>query len=135
MNQWEHAAAIETALEQPNITFFLPSEAATTTALNNSVLNFTHINATVSQLLRHIVPETYTSQSLLQKHAYLTTVDPLTKSLPLVVGPQAGNQSNLQVASGIITANAIVKDTRCSNGMFLSLLCRSLCYTYEFLPL
>lgn len=108
---------IETTLNQPNITFFLPNQAAFATALGNGVLNFTNINTTISQIQRHIIThQIYTTDSLLHGHQYITPNDSSTAHLPLVVGPSLHNNSILQVTSGIITANVISNSIQCSNG-------------------
>ncbi|KAJ8655153.1 hypothetical protein O0I10_009188 [Lichtheimia ornata] len=109
---------IETTLNQPNITFFLPNQAAFATALGNGVLNFTNINTTISQIQRHIIThQIYTTDSLLHGHQYITPNDSSTAHLPLVVGPSLHNNSILQVTSGIITANVISNSIQCSNGI------------------
>ncbi|CDH52515.1 predicted protein [Lichtheimia corymbifera JMRC:FSU:9682] len=109
---------IETTLKQPNITFFLPNQAAFATALGNGVLNFTNINTTISQIQRHIITDQiYDTDSLLHGHQYIIPNDSSTAHSPLVVGPSLHNNSILQVSSGLITANVISNTIRCSNGI------------------
>ncbi|KAI9319325.1 FAS1 domain-containing protein [Dichotomocladium elegans] len=103
------------ALAQPNITFFLPTESAIAMAVNNSILNFANPNTTRTQLLRHLVLQEHDFNSLLRAHQYLHSNDSSTAHLPLVVGPSPLNQSNVQISSGISTAN-ILSSIRCSNG-------------------
>ncbi|KAI9275682.1 FAS1 domain-containing protein [Phascolomyces articulosus] len=116
---------IEDALTQPNITFLLPRDSVLQSAISTGTLNFTRVNETIPQLLRHILPGTYPANSLLNGRQYILTND--STHLPLAIGPrqQTNNNNNndndndtlLQIDSGVVTANVIIRDIHCSNGI------------------
>ncbi|KAI9499663.1 hypothetical protein BDB00DRAFT_795029 [Zychaea mexicana] len=109
---------IEDALTRPNITLFLPNDSAIQSAVATGTLNFTQVNATIPQILRHTLSTPYNSNFLLRGRQYFYSDD--STHLPLVIGSSQQDNSNstlLQVSSGITTADVIVKDIQCSNGI------------------
>ncbi|KAI8137243.1 FAS1 domain-containing protein [Fennellomyces sp. T-0311] len=115
LNQSSEYDAIANALSQPNITFFLPNEAAMQQVVSSGALNFTYANETIPKILRHTLMDKYRSGRLLNERQYLLSND--STHLPLVVGPSPQNDTILQVGSGLVTANAIIQDIQCSNGI------------------
>ncbi|KAI7847996.1 FAS1 domain-containing protein [Circinella umbellata] len=116
---------IEDALTQPNITFLLPRDSTIQSAISTGLLNFTRVNETIPQILRHILLDTYPTNTLLrERRQYILTND--STHLPLAIGSsrQTNNNNNnnnetitIQVSSGVVTANIIIRDIQCSNGI------------------
>ncbi|KAG0165383.1 hypothetical protein DFQ28_008720 [Apophysomyces sp. BC1034] len=92
---------------------FLPTDAAVQAAVASNLLNFSNPKETMDMLMYHILPDIYNSTVLQRQQQYITTLN----VSGLVIGPADQDQTMVEIKGGVTTANIVVKDLNCSNGI------------------